>query len=74
MPISELGQASFAVALVGFPLARWVASQAPAENAGVLDPESVTIQASLLFALAQLCDLPELALEHYPFRYNVPHL
>ena len=37
MLASELGEASFAVALVGSPVASRVASQAPAWNAGVLD-------------------------------------
>ena len=37
MLASELGQASLAVAPVGSPLARWIASQAPAFDAGVLD-------------------------------------
>ena len=36
-PISELGQASLTVTLVGSPMASRIASQAPAFYAGVLD-------------------------------------
>src|SRR6266566_1852430 len=35
---------------------------------------SEAVQASLLSARALLCDLPELAPERYPFRYNAPQL
>ncbi len=43
MLASELGQASLTVALVGSPLARWIASQAPAFDAGVLDSQHILI-------------------------------
>jgi len=44
MLASELGQASLTVALVGSPLARWIASQAPAFDAGVLDLQYTCIR------------------------------
>ena len=45
---TELGQASFAVALVGSPQATWFASQAPAFQTGVLDTHYINKHAEII--------------------------